>query len=136
MKPNVLVVYYSRSGHTRRVAEEMAYLDPLTRLANSVIDGVVAAPGPVAAEVEKYLGTDMLFYRAAGPDGLAAAHARLERRLRDRGGRQRVVEVLEAHGVPLSGGRVRRRVACPPGAPTRRGSRRVRGGCARAVRAG
>ena len=46
---------------------------PLTRLANSIIDGVAPSPEPVAAEVEKYLGTDLLFYRAAGPDGLVAS---------------------------------------------------------------
>ena len=45
---------------------------PLTRLANSIIDGVVASPEAVAAEIEKYLGTDMLFYRAAEPEGLVA----------------------------------------------------------------
>jgi chaperone required for assembly of F1-ATPase len=45
---------------------------PLTRLANSIIDGVVEAPRPVADEIEKYLGTDMLFYRAADPEGLIA----------------------------------------------------------------
>ena len=45
---------------------------PLTRLANSIIDGVADAPGPVAAEVEKYLGTDLLFYRAGTPEGLVA----------------------------------------------------------------
>jgi chaperone required for assembly of F1-ATPase len=45
---------------------------PLTRLANSIIDGVVPAPGPVAAEIEKYLGTDLLFYRASDPPGLVA----------------------------------------------------------------
>jgi chaperone required for assembly of F1-ATPase len=43
---------------------------PLTRLANTIIDGVAAAPDAVAAEVEKYLGTDLLFYRAASPDRL------------------------------------------------------------------
>jgi chaperone required for assembly of F1-ATPase len=46
---------------------------PLTRLANSIIDGVAAAPEPVAAEIEKYLGTDLLFYRAGDPEGLVAA---------------------------------------------------------------
>jgi chaperone required for assembly of F1-ATPase len=46
---------------------------PLTRLANSIIDGVVPAPAPVAAEIEKYLGTDLLFYRAAEPEGLVGA---------------------------------------------------------------
>lgn len=43
---------------------------PLTRLANSIIDGVAVAPAAVAAEIEKYLGTDMLFYRASDPEGL------------------------------------------------------------------
>jgi chaperone required for assembly of F1-ATPase len=45
---------------------------PLTRLANSIIDGVVGTPEPVAAEIEKYVGTDMLFYRAPEPEGLVA----------------------------------------------------------------
>jgi len=48
---------------------------PLTRLANSIIDGVVDSIPAVAAEVEKYLGSDLLFYRAAGPDGLVARQA-------------------------------------------------------------
>jgi chaperone required for assembly of F1-ATPase len=45
---------------------------PLTRLANSIIDGVTTSAGAVAAEVEKYLGSDLLFYRADGPDRLVA----------------------------------------------------------------
>jgi chaperone required for assembly of F1-ATPase len=45
---------------------------PLTRLANSIIDGVADQPMEVAAEVEKYLATDLVLYRAAGPDGLVA----------------------------------------------------------------
>jgi chaperone required for assembly of F1-ATPase len=49
---------------------------PLTRLANSIIDGVVDAPDAVAAEVAKYLGSDMLCYRAEGPEGLVARQAR------------------------------------------------------------
>src|SRR5580765_1236719 len=43
---------------------------PLTRLANTIIDGVVAAPAAVADEVAKYLGSDLVFYRADGPAGL------------------------------------------------------------------
>ena len=43
---------------------------PLTRLANAVIDAVADAPGPVADEVAKYLGSDLLCYRAEAPDGL------------------------------------------------------------------
>ncbi len=43
---------------------------PLTRLANSIIDGVCDRPGPVAAEIEKYLASDLVCYRAASPNGL------------------------------------------------------------------
>jgi chaperone required for assembly of F1-ATPase len=43
---------------------------PLTRLANSIVDGVHPAPGPVAVEIEQYLRGDLLFYRAAEPAGL------------------------------------------------------------------
>ncbi len=46
---------------------------PLTRLANAVIDGVAEAPGPVAADIEKYLASDLLFYRASGPQDFASA---------------------------------------------------------------
>jgi chaperone required for assembly of F1-ATPase len=49
---------------------------PLTRLANSIIDGVAPVPAPVADEIEKYLGTDLVFYRAADPAGLVAAQCR------------------------------------------------------------
>ncbi len=48
---------------------------PLTRLANAIIDGVIHQPEPVAAEIEKYLGSDLLCYRAADPAGLVARHA-------------------------------------------------------------
>ena len=43
---------------------------PLTRLANAVIDAVADMPGPVAAEIAHYLGSDLLCYRAEAPDGL------------------------------------------------------------------
>jgi chaperone required for assembly of F1-ATPase len=45
---------------------------PLTRLANSIIDGVADRRAEVAADVLKYLGSDLLFYRADGPDALVA----------------------------------------------------------------
>jgi chaperone required for assembly of F1-ATPase len=48
---------------------------PLTRLANSIIDGVADAAAAVAAEVEKYLASDLLFYRAESPQGLVAREA-------------------------------------------------------------
>jgi chaperone required for assembly of F1-ATPase len=50
---------------------------PLTRLANSIIDGVVAAPTPVAADIGKYLGSDLLFYRAEAPQRLVERQERL-----------------------------------------------------------
>lgn len=49
---------------------------PLTRLANTIIDGVAPNPAPVAAEIEKYLGSDLLVYRADGPEGLIAQQTR------------------------------------------------------------
>jgi chaperone required for assembly of F1-ATPase len=48
---------------------------PLTRLANAVIDAVADAPEAVAAEVAKYLGSDLVFYRADAPAGLVARQA-------------------------------------------------------------
>ena len=45
---------------------------PLTRLANTVIDGVADAPAAVATEVQKYLASDLVCYRAQGPDRLIA----------------------------------------------------------------
>ena len=45
---------------------------PLTRLANAIIDGVAMTPQPVHAEIGKYLASDLLFYRAAEPEGLVA----------------------------------------------------------------
>jgi chaperone required for assembly of F1-ATPase len=43
---------------------------PLTRLANTIIDGVAATAQAVAAEIEKYLGSDLVCYRAESPDRL------------------------------------------------------------------
>lgn len=43
---------------------------PLTRLANSIVDGVESAKQAVADDILKYLGCDLLFYRADGPEGL------------------------------------------------------------------
>jgi chaperone required for assembly of F1-ATPase len=48
---------------------------PLTRLANAIVDGVVEAPAAVAAEIEKYLGSDLVVYRAEGPPGLVRRQA-------------------------------------------------------------
>jgi chaperone required for assembly of F1-ATPase len=48
---------------------------PLTRLANSIIDGVADTPQPVADEIKKYLASDPLFYRADAPQGLVERQA-------------------------------------------------------------
>ena len=48
---------------------------PLTRLANSIIDGVADQAGPVAEEIAKYLSSDLLFYRADGPEKLTERQA-------------------------------------------------------------
>jgi chaperone required for assembly of F1-ATPase len=48
---------------------------PLTRFANSVSEGVVDRVDAVADDVAKYLGTDLLFYRAGQPEALVAREA-------------------------------------------------------------
>lgn len=48
---------------------------PLTRLANSIIDGVADAQDRVAAEAQKYLETDLVCYRADAPEKLVARQA-------------------------------------------------------------
>jgi len=49
---------------------------PLTRLANSIIDGVADRPAEVAADVEKYLASDLICYRADAPRGLVERQER------------------------------------------------------------
>ena len=49
---------------------------PLTRLANSIIDGVTGRVDVVIEDIAKYLKTDLLFYRAGHPDALVAREAR------------------------------------------------------------
>jgi chaperone required for assembly of F1-ATPase len=45
---------------------------PMTRLANTVIDGVAAAQEEVAGDIVRYLGSDLVCYRAAAPKALVA----------------------------------------------------------------
>jgi chaperone required for assembly of F1-ATPase len=49
---------------------------PLTRLANSIIDGVGDNAAAVAAEIARYLGSDLVYYRAGSPQGLVERQAR------------------------------------------------------------
>ena len=48
---------------------------PVTRIANSAIDGVAAAMPATRAELAAYAETDLLFYRAGAPEKLVAAQA-------------------------------------------------------------
>ncbi len=48
---------------------------PLTRLANSALDGVAAAMEATRTEIAGYAGADLLCYRAEAPEALAAAEA-------------------------------------------------------------
>jgi chaperone required for assembly of F1-ATPase len=50
---------------------------PLTRLANSVVDAVVDRVDAVRDDIVKYLGSDLLFYRAGHPEALVAREAAL-----------------------------------------------------------
>lgn len=48
---------------------------PLTRIANSVVEGVVDRVELVSADLAKYFESDLLFYRAGHPEGLVAREA-------------------------------------------------------------
>src|SRR5713101_7817433 len=48
---------------------------PLTRFANSVADAVVDRVEAVTDDIAKYLGSDLLFYRAGHPEALVAREA-------------------------------------------------------------
>lgn len=48
---------------------------PLTRIANSVVEGVVDRVELVSEDLAKYLQSDLLFYRAGHPEGLVAREA-------------------------------------------------------------
>jgi chaperone required for assembly of F1-ATPase len=48
---------------------------PLTRFANSVVQGVIDNAKAVADDVAKYFASDLLFYRAGHPEGLVAREA-------------------------------------------------------------
>jgi chaperone required for assembly of F1-ATPase len=50
---------------------------PLTRLANSAIDGVAGRQEEVVHDIVNYASTDLLCYRASSPAGLAAGQARV-----------------------------------------------------------
>jgi chaperone required for assembly of F1-ATPase len=50
---------------------------PVTRIANSIIDGVVRDPAPVADDILKYAGSDLLCYRADAPTTLVDRQAAL-----------------------------------------------------------
>src|SRR4051812_19552661 len=48
---------------------------PLTRFANSVVDGVIDRVDAVTEDVAKYFETDLVFYRAGHPEALVAREA-------------------------------------------------------------
>ena len=48
---------------------------PLTRLANSAIDGVKGREQAVVGDIVNYAGSDLLCYRAEAPKGLVAAQS-------------------------------------------------------------
>jgi len=48
---------------------------PLTRLASAIIDGVSDRPESVAADIQKYLASDLVCYRAGKPQALVGRQA-------------------------------------------------------------
>ena len=70
-----LAQHLAAEWESQREAVDPARM-PLTRLANTIIDGVVDAPAAVAAEIERYLACDLVFYRAPGPAGFVLRQAK------------------------------------------------------------
>ena len=50
---------------------------PVTRLVNTILDAILADPGPVRAEIGRFAETDMLFYRADAPERLVTRQREL-----------------------------------------------------------
>lgn len=48
---------------------------PMTRIVNAALDGIADDPAPVAQDIVKYAGSDLLCYRAGEPEALVAAQA-------------------------------------------------------------
>jgi chaperone required for assembly of F1-ATPase len=57
-------------------SEILAETMPLTRLANTVIDGVAGNEAAVRADILAFSGSDLLCYRASMPEGLVQAQSR------------------------------------------------------------
>jgi chaperone required for assembly of F1-ATPase len=82
--PGKAALVVPREGLAKELAAEWAAqtkvidpkLMPLTRLINSAIDGVAGKEAEVAADAAKYAGSDLLCYRADGPEALVALQAK------------------------------------------------------------
>ncbi len=78
-KPLVLPTRALADGVVAEWASQVEVIDParmpLTRIANTAIDGVAPRQAEVVADLSAYAGTDLLAYRAADPARLVAAQA-------------------------------------------------------------
>ena len=72
---------------------------PATRLANSALDGVAARTREVTDEIVGFAGSDLLFYRAAAPEGLVARQAALWDPILAEAERALAVRFILAEGV-------------------------------------
>ena len=81
--PGKLVLILPTAAMAEAIAAEWAAQEtlidpmsmPLTRIANSVRDQVDGREAAVRADMAKYGGSDLVCYRADGPEGLVAAQA-------------------------------------------------------------
>jgi len=72
---------------------------PLTRLANSALDGVACAMAATRAEVAGYAGSDLLCYRAQAPEALVAAESQAFDPVLDWAGQALGAKFLIAEGI-------------------------------------
>lgn len=79
--PGKKTVGFPAAALAQLVADEWAAAEekidpskmPMTRLCNTIVESGEEYLSAVRAEIVKYAGSDLLFYRAAGPDSLVAS---------------------------------------------------------------
>lgn len=72
---------------------------PLTRLVNTALDGVATAAAETADDIARYAGSDLLCYRAEGPERLAARQTAAWDPVLDWAGKRLQVRFRLAEGV-------------------------------------
>jgi len=75
--PNEMAAKLAAGEWQAQKSEINPALMPVTRLANTAIDGIMSDPQAVLEDILRFAANDLLFYRASNPDSLVAQQGRL-----------------------------------------------------------